>query len=65
MAKFSWLPSERSGACDPCRNGDHGSCVATADGAVHQVGHPDFAACTCYDHSWEGHETAARSGSPP
>lgn len=51
----SHAPSERPGACDPCRAGDHGSCLDlmthTGGACTHQS-----TSCSCYDHSWEWHE---------
>lgn len=53
----SHAPSSRLGACDACSDGDHGSCVGVTD-------RDD---CTCYDDTWEWHETVAlpRTATPP
>lgn len=37
----SHAPSDRPGACDACRAGDHGGCVEP---------------CTCYDDDWHWHD---------
>lgn len=37
----SHAPSERPGACDACRAGDHGGCIEP---------------CTCYDDDWDFHD---------
>jgi hypothetical protein len=56
----SHAPSTRLGACDPCRAGDHGSCEElTIGGDPCGTEHLD---CTCYDDSWEWHETLAPGG---
>lgn len=56
MTPPTHAPSTRLGACDPCRAGDHAGCDELAgDGR----GGDTF--CTCYDNSWEWHETIAPS----
>lgn len=52
----SHAPSERPGACDPCRAGDHGSCTAANDDTP---GTNPALDCTCYDDSWEFHDQLA------
>jgi hypothetical protein len=57
MTAPSHAPSERLGACDPCRRGDHAGCWSIVSPAAEDD-------CTCYDDRWEWHETLARTRDP-